>query len=186
MISDYMKAVYQKIHKETPFGKRRKFPKHLEKFINEIKPKTILDFGCGKGRLITTIKEKFPEIDVIGYDPANPLYDINIKNIKVDLLISCDVLEHIEPDTIDQTLLSLIDRSQYIYHLISLGPAKRTLPDGRNAHLIQETKEWWRDKFVKLNYNILKEDYAESTKIPKVTKIPLLVKNYFVMAKKNG
>lgn len=185
MISEQHKKIYREIHRTTPFGKRAKVPKHLDWFIKQIKPKSICDFGCGKGKLIETLQTTYG-IDVIGYDPANPLYDKSINNLKVDLLISCDVLEHVEPEYINNTLKFLLTKSQYIYHLIALSPAKLILPDGRNAHLIQESAEWWRDKFVNLSYNIIKEDYVEMIKTPKTTKKPMLVKNYFIMAEYNG
>jgi hypothetical protein len=35
--------------------------------------------------------------------------------------------------------------SKYLWLRIDTMPARKTLPDGRNAHLIQETDEWWRN-----------------------------------------
>jgi hypothetical protein len=47
--------------------------------------------------------------------------------------------------------------------VISLVPAKKTLPDGRNAHLILQTPDWWRDKlssyFVITNEQINSKEY---------------------------
>jgi hypothetical protein len=40
--------------------------------------------------------------------------------------------------------------------VISLIPAKRALPDGRNAHLILETHQWWKDKLE--NYFTITEE----------------------------
>jgi hypothetical protein len=31
---------------------------------------------------------------------------------------------------------------------VHMGPALKTLPDGRNAHLIQEPVEWWLPKIM--------------------------------------
>jgi hypothetical protein len=95
------------------------------------------------------------------------------------------VLEHIEPEYLDETLKYLSTKSKYIYHLIALSPAKLILSDGRNAHLILESKEWWRQKFLDLNYNIIKEDYLEFYKIPKGTTKQLLIKKYFILAEKH-
>ena len=181
MISNEYKKILTEIHDTSPFGK----PTHLESFIEQINPTSILDFGCGKGRLVATLQEKYPNKTISGYDPGNPIYDRSLDNVGVDMLISSDVLEHVEPAYIDETLKYLSTKSWYIYHLIALSPAKLILPDGRNAHLILESKEWWRDKFVNLGYNIIKEDYVEFYKTPKATKIPMLVKKYFIMAEKN-
>jgi hypothetical protein len=180
MISEKLKIIYQNIHNTTSFGKRAKMPPHLKKFLREVEPTTMADFGCGKGNLIQTLKQDYPEIHVYGYDPANPKFDKPIP--QVDLLISTDVLEHVEPDLIDDTLKDLQPKSKFIYHLISCAPAKLILPDGRNAHLIQESPDWWRSKFENLGYKILKEDYREFSKFSKQLRKEIPVKNYFIMA----
>ena len=182
MITKELKSFYEKIHKETPFGKRRKFPEYLKNYIDLKKPTSILDFGCGKGNFVKTLKEEYPDKNIYGYDPANPLYDIPFP--EVDLVVSTDVLEHIEPNNIADVIKLLHTKAPYHYHLISCAPAKLFLPDGRNAHLIQETPDWWRQKFQNQGFNIVKEDYKEFTKYSKQLKKDMLVKNYFVMAEK--
>ena len=184
MISNEYKKTLTDIHENSPFGKRSKIPNYLKDFILKVDPKSILDFGCGKGRLVKRLTEEYPNISVNGYDPGNKDFDMLLDDISVDLLISTDVLEHVEPEHINKTLEYLSTKSRYVYHLIALSPAKLILPDGRNAHLIQETPEWWKEKFLNLNYRILKEDYVEFYKTPKGTKKPLLIKKYFIMAEK--
>lgn len=191
MISDNLKKMYQDIHQTTPFGKRGKFPKHLEKFINDKKPQSILDFGCGKGKLVGKIKETYPDIDVRGYDPANPEFDRSIDDITIDMIVSSDVLEHVEPEYIDDTLKFLRTKSKFFYHLIACSPAKLILPDGRNAHLIVENDHWWSKRFLDLGYKIHQEQFLEFEKFPKQRRWPdgssrpMLVKKYFVMGETN-
>lgn len=190
MISDSLKQAYENIHKTSPFGKRSKIPKELKKFIEKTNPNSICDFGCGKGNLLETLQENYPGILLRGYDPANEKFNKSLDNDYFDLLISTDVLEHIEPEFIDQTLFFLANKSKYIYHKIALSPAKLILPDGRNAHLIQESPEWWRKKFIDLGYKIIEEDYKEFEKFPKQRRWPdgtqraMLVKNYVIIAEK--
>lgn len=192
MISESLKKAYEEIHLNTPFGKRSKIPKELKKFIEKNKPKSICDFGCGKGNLIETLKENYPDIVLVGYDPANEKFNAPIEDKFFDLLISTDVLEHVEPEYINKTLEFLSTKSRYIYHKIALSPAKLILPDGRNAHLIQESSDWWRKKFLDLGYKILEEDYKEFEKFPKQRRWPdgssrpMLVKNYIIFAEKNN
>jgi hypothetical protein len=180
MISDKLRKIYSDIHSKTKFGKRAKMPPHLENFIKEIEPESILDFGCGKGKLLETLSEKYPSITLNGYDPATPEYDMPL--VKSDLIISTDVLEHIEYEHIDATLKEIQDSSHYVYHLISCAPAKLILPDGRNAHIIQEDPQWWKSKFESLGYKILSEDYREFSKFSKQLQKELPVKNYYIMA----
>ena len=184
MISDSYKKMLTDIHDTSPFGKRSKIPKYLEEFIAQVKPTSMIDFGCGKGRLVQRLREDYPSIVVTGYDPGNREFSESMEGRSADLIISTDVLEHVEPEHIDLTLKFLSSKSRYIYHLIALSPAKLILPDGRNAHLIQESPEWWRNKFLNLNYKILKEDYMEFYKTPKGANKAMLVKKYFIMAEK--
>lgn len=182
MITDGYKSILSEVHSKTKFGKRRKLPDFLEQYIQDKQPSTILDFGCGKGNLVDTLQEKYPFRNIHGFDPANPDFDIPLK--KVDMIVSTDVLEHIEPNLIDETLKEIYDHSKFVYHLISCAPAKLILPDGRNAHLIQQTPTWWKQKFISLGYKIVKEHYVEFEKYSKQLKRNLPVKNYFIMAEK--
>jgi len=178
MISNDLKKVYTEIHTNTPFGKRAKIPSGVKKFIKNKKPNSILDFGCGKGNLVETLKETYPGIDVFGYDPANPKYNKDIPC--VDMIISTDVLEHVEPEFIEDTIEMLSLKGKFHYHLISCAPAKLVLPDGRNAHLIQEGPDWWRPRFENAGFEILTEEYKEFEKFSKQLRKSLPVKNYIV------
>jgi len=179
MISNDLRKTYQDLHATTPFGKRSKIPPHLKKYISEVSPQSILDFGCGKGNLVSLLKETYPDVEIHGYDPANPEYDKSVPC--VDMVISTDVLEHIEPEHIDDTIEMLSLKGKFHYHLISCAPAKLILPDGRNAHLIQEGPNWWRQKFERFGYHITKEDYREFDKYSKQLRKNIPVKNYYVM-----
>lgn len=110
---------------------------------------TILDYGCGGG----TFKPAFGKGDVRmtamvrEYDPAIPGKDFMPE--PVDIVVCTDVLEHIEPDCLDAVLdhlQSLARKAAFL--VISTRSAKKTLPDGRNAHLIQQKQEWWLPKLM--------------------------------------
>lgn len=49
--------------------------------------------------------------------------------------MGCNLLEHIEEPYLEAVLLDLKD--------ITTGPAMKTLPDGRNAHIIQKPSSCW-------------------------------------------
>ena len=183
MISEEYKKIYTEIHAKTKFGKRSKIPDMLGGFIESIKPNSMIDFGCGKGNLVLKLKEIYPKKDIAGFDPANPEFDIPLKH--VDLILSTDVLEHIEPNLIDETLKEIANNCTHTYHLISCAPAKLILPDGRNAHLIQETPDWWRKKFLDLGFKIYNEHYVEFEKFSKQLNRKLSVKNYYIMGSKS-
>ena len=119
---------------------------------------------------------------VHGYDPTNdqPLPD------SVDMIMSFDVLEHVEPEFIDITLVDLKNRcNKIMYHLIACHPAKRVLDDGRNAHLIIETPDWWKNKISEhIGWDMINENIVSYTSNPKKGN-PIEVVKYSVTLK-NG
>ncbi len=68
---------------------------------------------------------------------------------RFDAILYIDVLEHIEPDYLDNVLddlQSLVQRCGFFP--VHIGPAIKTLPDGRNAHLIQQPPAWWLPRLL--------------------------------------
>ena len=101
---------------------------------------SVLDYGCGKGYLAKVLT--FP---IWEYDPAVPGKDESPRS--ADLVVCTDVLEHIEPDKIDFVLSDLKRCIKKVGYLtIHLTPAMKTLPDGRNTHLILQSKQWWTER----------------------------------------
>lgn len=135
-----------RMHARGKFNNGAKAYKIVEKFINQYQPTSVLDFGCGKGALIVGINESNPAISTKGYDPGNPDFEV-LPIGTFDAVVSTDALEHVEPAHLDNTLQmigSKIERCGFFR--IACYPAKKKLPDGRNAHLIVELPEWWRAK----------------------------------------
>ena len=121
----------------------------VAKFALDKKCKSILDYGAGKQRLKPGLYDNGFKGTYTAYDPAMP--DINeLPEGKYDLLACIDVLEHIEPDYIDNVLDHMLENThKFGFFTISTRPAHKTLPDGRNAHLIQEKFDWWKPKIEK-------------------------------------
>lgn len=144
---------------------RTKFGSTAEKYISTIKrflPESgsVLDYGSGSGGFRKAMGET--PLQIVEYEPGKPEYANN--NIPCDFVVCIDVLEHIEPDMID----SVLDDLQRCalsggYFTISCRLAKKTLPDGRNAHLIVEPPEWWeaklKERFCIVKHRKTAEDY---------------------------
>lgn len=123
------------------------------KFIETIMPKLeelcsinddmkVADYGCGTGVLVNSLKSKYKNIDIKGYDfsskkiemcrafytdipastfEANSIYDPN--PIKFDLIIATEVLEHLEyPRSALLNLVNMADEQGAIF---------LSVPDGR-------------------------------------------------------
>jgi len=120
--------------------------KHAEtvlKLAKSIESQSVLDYGCGKGYLGKALP--FP---IWEYDPAIP--EKSSAPRPADLVVCTDVLEHIEPDKLPFVLdhLSRVTR-KVGFLVIHTGPALKTLPDGRNTHLIQHGRIWWKRELRK-------------------------------------
>ena len=125
------------------FGGKVKDLGHAYNYINYWIPSSCLDYGCGKGVILSHLTEKFPNTEFIGYDPALPMWSNKPKN-KFDMVFSNDVLEHIEPEFIQDVLADINNyATKYIWLRIDTQPARKQLSDGRYAHLIIEDKDWW-------------------------------------------
>lgn len=113
--------------------------------------KSILDYGCGKGVLLThladDVDERIKGISLQGYDPA--VDGFTDTPLPADLVVCTDVLEHIELDCLRNVLSHLQELCKIggIF-VIHSGPASHKLPDGRNAHLIQKPLEWWAEQLL--------------------------------------
>ena len=180
---EYQEQLKELHNKVDSFGKRSKLPDEFKQLLDNNNFNSVLDFGAGKGNLVNTLITDYPNMKVYAYDPVtfnNPLPDL------VDVIYSSDVLEHIEPNLLDETLEDLFNRAEkFQYHLIACHPAKKKLNDGRNAHLIIEDPEWWRSKLEKFNWSIIHEDVQEWIATPKKGP-PLPIKKYIVILKNNN
>lgn len=182
IISEQYTEQLKKLHEKKSFGVGAKIPGEVIECIEKYSVKSLLDFGCGKGHTLEAVKIQYPEIMCHGYDPAREGYTLMPGN--VDLTYSSDVLEHIEPHLLDQTLNELHQKTNKVmYHLIACHPAKKRLEDGRNAHLIIESPDWWRSKLKSLGWNIVKEKIKEFTTQPKKGPLIHAIKYLIVVEK---
>jgi hypothetical protein len=107
--------------------------------------RTLLDYGCGKGTLKIALQPLFPELDIREYDPARP--GKTQLPEPADFVACLDVMEHIEPENLDAVLDHIRSLTKRIaLFLIAIAPAKKSLADGRNAHLTVQPQAWWVER----------------------------------------
>lgn len=179
---DYAKLLQLK-HRDAGFGTRAELPAKLAELLASGRYRSVLDFGCGKGRLVEALRASHPQLQVNGYDPANPAFATLPE--QVDLIFSTDVLEHIEPTSLLATLQDLATRCSAQYHLIACHYATNVLADGRNAHLIVRTPDFWQEIFYSLpGWQVAHE--AVNGFIKPRPQRPLAVTHYEVAIQKAG
>ena len=70
--------------------------------------------------------------------------------------MSFGVLEHVEPELIEEVLAHAYSLTKTVaYHEIGTLPSKHIMPDGRPAHLIVEDKHWWQAKLEEAGYRVV-------------------------------
>jgi 2-polyprenyl-3-methyl-5-hydroxy-6-metoxy-1,4-benzoquinol methylase len=112
-------------------GGQRHVPKILE-LIAVHQPASILDYGCGLGMLIQELT-KFTTIPMVGYDPGIP--ERSVPPDPADLVVSTDVLEHVEPDRLVGVLTHLKFLTGKVAYLnIHTGPATVERVKGFDGH----------------------------------------------------
>ncbi len=120
-------------------------PKAIRQTSEFLLVNSILDYGTGKGGLVSLLKshEDLGGIDIQGFDPAVEQFSTK-PNKKFDVVTCIDVLEHVDRDSIGEVIKdisNLVD--SFLFFAIDLIPAKKKLSDGRNAHILLAPSDWW-------------------------------------------
>ncbi len=145
LISPEYQSQQEKLHEDENYGKvSMGYAPIVSQIVNNLGVSHLLDYGCGKCRLFQNFKASHP-VKLQAYDPGVPNY--SSPPVPAEMVTCLDVLEHIEPDLLDNVLDDLERVTEVIlFATICTGPAMKVLPDGRNAHLIQQPMEWWLPK----------------------------------------
>lgn len=144
LITEQYRAEQAALHARGNYGTASlQFGVIVSQLVERVGAKTLLDYGCGSMQNLT----KVLDVDVLysGYDPAVPAFALEAQ--PADLVCCIDVLEHIEPDLLDNVLDDLQRVTvRHGFFTVHTGPAFKTLSDGRNAHLTQQPPAWWFPK----------------------------------------
>lgn len=143
VISEEYRQQQKELHKNPNYGVASlKFAPIVADLIRMFGFKSVSDYGAGKQNLLKALGEAgITGIEYLPYDPAFPEYG---DPRPADIVCCIDVLEHIEPLLLNNVLADLKKIvSKVGFFTIHTGPAVKVLPDGRNAHLIQEPSSWW-------------------------------------------
>ena len=150
LISKEYEEEQRRLHKERDdYGASYMAEQHapiVSAICEKLKIKELLDYGCGKGKLKDhlTVNHK---MKIQMYDPG--IEEFSGLPEPSEFVVSIDVLEHIEEDSLEDVLDHLEQVTKdVIFVTIHMHPAAKVLSDGRNAHLIQRPMIWWLNKFA--------------------------------------
>lgn len=150
LISEEYRAQQKHLHETTAYGTASiGMAPLVAEIVNAMGVTHLLDYGSGSMcNLMKTINEKRLVKHSFKYQPYDPAVQrFADAPVPAEMVACIDVLEHIEPELLDNVLNDL-ERLTEIVGIFSVhtGPAVKVLPDGRNAHLIQRPMEWWLPK----------------------------------------
>jgi hypothetical protein len=138
LISDEYRDMNRRLHAAGDYGASgERWAETVRGVHQKMGGGTILDYGCGQRTL-----EKGLGLPIANYDPC--IAGLDAPPEPADLVVCTDVLEHVEPEMLPEVLDDLRRVTRRIgFFVIANRPAAKVLPDGRNAHLIQEGPRWW-------------------------------------------
>jgi len=140
----------------------RSFPQHasnIHLIIGVLGSKTLLDYGAGKGkqyekpvklpdgRELPNLKAFWGVDEIACYDPAyGPFSTFPTKTYHG--VLSTDVMEHCPKEDLPWIIGEMFSLArEFVYVNVALYPARKTLPNGENAHCTVEQPEWWLGLF---------------------------------------
>ena len=141
LLTETYRALNKELHSNPVYGlSGYKWAKPVSDLCGKLGTVDVLDYGCGKKSL-----EGALGFSIKNYDPC--IEGLDSPPEPADVVACTDVLEHIEPECIDAVL---DDLKRVVLHtgffVIANRAATKNLPDGRNAHLIQQPARWWLPK----------------------------------------
>lgn len=152
MISEYYRRQNRLLHEQKPgYGKGgARWISEIVKGIKNHSAQSVLDYGCGKNTLYTTMHKYYhpllKKIDFTSYDPCIPQYS-HLPDKKFDIVVCTDVLEHVEPEYLNETIshvLTLAKKAVFIN--VPARAGIRRLPDGSLCHKTVMPARWWIEK----------------------------------------
>jgi len=144
-------------------------PQLMEIVLNKEKAKSILDYGCGKGKLYSSTEYNTLNLDKKGrrlndslpnlwqldyyalYDPGYKEHN-KLPKGKYDGVICTDVIEHIDENDCDWILDEIFSYGRkFVYVTIACYKALKTFDNGKNVHVNVQPPEYWKEKLNKLH-----------------------------------
>lgn len=128
-------------------------------FLAHAKPQTtdlVADLGCGTGRASVVLSE-FCDVVLVDFTENSrdkeaqelPFVKADLRQpipVKADFAYCCDVLEHIEPDQVDNVLHNVFAVAKKVFLQISLVEDALGFLIGQPLHLSVHPFDWWKDK----------------------------------------
>jgi len=120
-ISEDYKELQKQLHEKGNYGVTgKKYGRIVSRLVNENKIKSLLDYGCGSN--LSLVEGLDVEAHYYPYDPCVEEYSAPPK--PAEMVVCCDVLEHIEPEYLDAVLDHIKELTDtMLFASVNTGPA---------------------------------------------------------------
>lgn len=164
LISEEYRRMQEELHRNPDYGVASVgYAPLVAEILTQVRATELLDYGAGKGRLGQTLRQHIQgPLTIHQYDPAVPEW--STPPAPCGFVACIDVLEHIEPHLLDNVLDDLKRVTARVgVFTVHTGAAVKVLPDGRNAHLIQQPAGWWlpkiQERFELVTFNRMPQGF---------------------------
>jgi SAM-dependent methyltransferase len=168
--------------------------------IEKIEFDSVLDFGCAKGFLVHALNllgKNAYGVDISHYALSNCLPQVKNKvfllnkplgemEIKPDLLIAKDVLEHIPEENIEETLSEFYKVSNKALLVIPLGDNdlfRIREYEIDKTHVTKKDEEWWINKTKNVGFKLKSFSYSFGNVKEKWTSLYKHGNGFFIIEK---
>ena len=141
------------------------------KWVNGNKKPTLIDVGCGSGIFVKQMLDSKEFQMVYGLDPFTKTkadsiikrnfieswsHDIPLEDNSVDIVTTCEVLEHVPEPYISKTFKELKRVCNWrVYGQVSTRLGGEKYKDGVHAHICFAPAEWWMNEMLKAGFKIV-------------------------------
>src|SRR5947207_13034544 len=157
----------------------------IKRWVERTGTRTILDYGAGKGmqyrpqkvvvdgeHVADGIVEYWDVDEVHCFDPGYAPHSA-LPERKFDGVICTDVLEHCPEEDLPWILDEIFGYAmRFVYLNVACYPARKTLPNGENAHITVRPPQWW-DALVKRHGTTPWELQTEAGEVSDVTEVEM-------------
>lgn len=161
-MNDHLIEQYKLLYEQKPsYGaSSQKIFNIVLQVINQYKPNTILDYGCGRSRLLDMISEQI-DVNIFKYDPVFEMYS-QLPKQKVDFVICTDVLQHVPELELFDNLFEISQLGDKCFFKIKCSDHPTCLPNGEPTNCTVHDKQWWKN-FLYKYYSSIEEIFCSDS-----------------------
>lgn len=153
-----IKSIYTDKFKKGDYGNRLHGGGAIGFITQTLKPKSLLDVGCGHNQFARIIREIY-NIPATGCDLACPdadvlcsAHELPFENNSFNIVTSFDCIEHLPPELVETAIQEMVRVCQTAIFM-SIGYNKGKTFKGLNLHLTIHPRDWWiklLNKYIKV------------------------------------